>query len=71
MIHTDIDKLEAAVFTAMQTEFSNAGELQIALGISQSSARNYFNGLVKNISKENLFEIADKLNIPYCISNQG
>ena len=54
----------------MQTRFTHAGELQLALGISQSTARNYYHGLVKTISKENLFEIADSLNIAYRITNQ-
>ncbi|MBP6740378.1 MAG: hypothetical protein KA146_10315 [Leptospiraceae bacterium] len=67
---TSVDELEQKVFSEMQTRFTHAGELQLALGISQSTARNYYHGLVKTISKENLFEIADSLNIAYRITNQ-
>ncbi len=67
---TTVEELEKEVFSQMQTRFTHAGELQLFLKISQSTARNYYLGLVNHITKENLFEIANALNIPYRITNQ-
>ncbi len=67
---TTVEELEQEAFSQMQIRFSNAGELQSFLKISQSTARNYYLGLVNHIAKEKLFEIADALNIPYKITNQ-
>ncbi|MBK8395751.1 MAG: hypothetical protein IPL26_11015 [Leptospiraceae bacterium] len=67
---TTVEELEQEAFSQMQIRFSDAGELQNFLKISASTARNYHKGLVKHIEKENLFAIADQLNIPYRITNQ-